>query len=343
MTGRLNFSSYGSALKEFMKQPNSVVLVDALYGAIAGPLNLKTKRGSNKGQPLTISSGTASDLLTGKVNPNNDVVAGTDSQKVISTIDDYFDSVVIILFYMDRLDDLKLKIVGLIETDKEINLDTKKELLEKSKSSELSVFLAATYLYVLHVDNKNKQPKKKEAIRNIPMASVYFDPVDNKVHFSDRADIPLAKELVPAETDSSHIKYLNALCEAYSDKLKSHITINNIDTCNSKRIRNNFNDQRNYYNSVQTKIRGIREVFDGIEEEYGILKEEAYEGIKETYFDDYDDGFKRLNEVLKKVTNTSLDKSYLVSIKLIGNSERKGLCHVLVNEGYINSWVNIDD
>lgn len=60
-----------------------------------------------------------------------------------------------------------------------------------------------------------------------------------------------------------------------------------------------------------------------MDEEYDILKNEAYEGIKETYFDDYPDGYKRLMEVFKKITNTSLSISQLVKLDIIGNSEKK--------------------
>lgn len=48
-------------------------------------------------------------------------------------------------------------------------------------------------------------------------------------------------------------------------------------------------------------------------------------------------------EVLKKITSTSLNRSQLVKLDIIGNAERKGLCHVLINDGYINSWVDIDE
>lgn len=339
---QLDFASYCQELKKFMKKQDSSMLVDALYGAVAEPLDLKIKRGKNKGQPLSVNSGRASELLNRKANPNQEVVNGTDSPKVLSKIDDYFDDVVIVLFYADRLDELRDKLVLLIRNDSEITQTKQRELLDKSKSSELSEFLAATYLYVLHVDNRGERPKQKKSIRDIPLDSVYYDPTDNKVHF-DGIDIPLPEELTPEEKNVKDSKYLEVLCEAYSNKLQEPVTTKNVYSCASKRIRNHFNDQKNYYNSVQTRMRGIREVFAEVDKEYDVLKKETYEGIKETYFDDYQDGFKRLNEVLKKVTSTTLDKSYLVRIHLIGNVERKGLCHVLVNEEYINSWVNVDD
>ena len=62
-----------------------------------------------------------------------------------------------------------------------------------------------------------------------------------------------------------------------------------------------------------------------------------------TYRKRYDSGYDRLIAVLEKITNTRLDLSTLVQIRnLIGNMERKGICHILVNDGTIESWVRKD-
>lgn len=56
------------------------------------------------------------------------------------------------------------------------------------------------------------------------------------------------------------------------------------------------------------------------------------------------DGYARLNAVLEKVTSTSLDRSILSQMRnLIGNLEKKGICHILVNDGTIESWVHVND
>src|SRR5699024_12646518 len=70
----------------------------------------------------------------------------------------------------------------------------------------------------------------------------------------------------------------------------------------------------------------------------------AWHGINTTYWKDYEDGYARLNAVLEKITSTTLDSSVLSQMRnLIGNLEKKGICHILVNDGVIESWVNIDE
>ena len=62
------------------------------------------------------------------------------------------------------------------------------------------------------------------------------------------------------------------------------------------------------------------------------------------YFDEnHETGYVRLQEVLKKITSTELAKSNLINIKgFISNRTRKGVCHILVDDERIKSWVNID-
>lgn len=339
---RFDLAAYIATLKKYMRHRNTTDLVDALFGSIADPIGLKISKGKHKGEEYIVTSGRASELLNRRHNPDQQIRANADNPKVMANIDDYFDSTVLNLLMMNSLDFLRDELVNQINSDVHIPKNTKKELLEKSKSSNISVFLSKIFLYVLRVDNTGKADSNLESIKDIPLSSISFDESDNKLHINS-VTIPLPDSIVPKEIKNDEFKYLNELCKAYSDNLGITISIENIDSCSKKRFRDDFSDERNYYNSVQSRIRGVREIFSDVDEQYNVLKKEAYEGIKETYLDDYPDGFKRLMEVLKKITSTSLSKSQLVKLDIIGNAERKGLCHVLVNDGYINSWVDVDE
>ena len=98
-----------------------------------------------------------------------------------------------------------------------------------------------------------------------------------------------------------------------------------------------------YYSAVSIE-RSVRDIFDDGEDEFIRLKDDAWHGINTTYWKDYSDGYARLNAVLEKITSTTLDSSVLSQMRnLIGNLEKKGICHILVNDGVIESWVNIDE
>ncbi len=108
-----------------------------------------------------------------------------------------------------------------------------------------------------------------------------------------------------------------------------------------KKYQLNFYEQRKAYLSAESIQRSISEVYEDGENQFDILKEDAFHGIKTTYYDDYDNGYRRLLEVLKKISDVQLTKSKLMLIKnLIGNLERLGIVHILVNDKTMTSWVD---
>jgi len=109
-----------------------------------------------------------------------------------------------------------------------------------------------------------------------------------------------------------------------------------------KKCQANFYDQRKAYLSAESIQRSISEVYEDGENQFDILKSDAFDGIKTTYLDDYDNGYRRLLEVLKKISDVQLTKSKLSLIKnLIGNLERLGIVHILVNDKVIKLWVDL--
>ena len=93
--------------------------------------------------------------------------------------------------------------------------------------------------------------------------------------------------------------------------------------------------------SAESIQRFISEVYEDGENQFDILKEDAFDGIKTTYYDDFDNGYRKLLEVLRKISDIQLTKSKLILIKnLIGNLERLGIVYILVNDEAIKSWVD---
>ena len=76
------------------------------------------------------------------------------------------------------------------------------------------------------------------------------------------------------------------------------------------------------------------------ENQFDVLKEETYQGIIDVWDQDYESGFERLNGVLEHSTKISLSTCKLVTdTKWIGNLQRRGVCHFLVEEGSIEGWI----
>ncbi len=84
----------------------------------------------------------------------------------------------------------------------------------------------------------------------------------------------------------------------------------------------------------------IKTLFSDGEEHFNILKEEIFDSIYETYEDlSQINSYQKLKNVFEMVIKATLNSSILLNIKgLITTKEKKGICHILVNEGRIRSW-----
>ncbi len=182
---------------------------------------------------------------------------------------------------------------------------------------------------------------QKQKLTGVPLATVYVK--DGKISIGGQV-FSLHKTIAPPDDIAQEeIPYVKALFAAYAQATgMANVTKDDLPTLSAK-YRRNYSDQReNYYNAVRVE-RSVREIFNDGEAEFEKLKEDTYDGIVDVCWDDFDDGFKRLLAVLNQVSQITLTKSFLTQIKdLINNSEKKGICHMLVNDGKIQ-WVFEDD
>lgn len=182
---------------------------------------------------------------------------------------------------------------------------------------------------------------KKTELSKVPLPSVYVK--DSKIHIGNQIFNLHEKIKPPTEIEPIELPYIEALLSAYAqaEELDS-ITKDKLPDL-PKKYQKNFNEQRENYYNIDSIFHSIREVFEDGEEDFNRLKEDTYDGISDTCWQDYSNGYIRLIEVLRHATVITLSKSYLSQItNLIGNSEKKGVCHLLVNDGKIK-WVMEDD
>lgn len=107
----------------------------------------------------------------------------------------------------------------------------------------------------------------------------------------------------------------------------------------------NFIRQRTDYFAAEAVRRGTRDVYGDSEEEYfQILLDEIYNGIIDVYKSaKYKTGFERLEAVLIEAKGTPVDQCRLSRDTVwIGNSQKKGVCHILINENVLKGWVKKD-
>lgn len=189
-----------------------------------------------------------------------------------------------------------------------------------------------------------QQPKKEDSLPLTPITPTRYDSNSRTIYLGTN-EIVLPVQLVPESALEAHeLPYINALCEVYAERISQEVTPGSIDALPPK-YRRHFAEQRKAYYSAESVHRSVREICADGEQQFNSLKDDAYDGIEPTYYDDnYATGYDRLRAVLEKITSTTLTKSALVNIiGLISNLEKKGICHMLVNDERIRSWVVIDD
>lgn len=189
------------------------------------------------------------------------------------------------------------------------------------------------------IPNNSSLPPKLTAF---PTQTIYYDESDGKLHIGN-LEISIPKELEPPQDIAPEEEnYVCELLSAYAEALESgELTKADLDSLPMK-YKRNFSDQRiNYYSAVRID-RFIRESFEKGETQASKWKSETHDYIKDTLWDDYDDGYKRLLAVMKKVVDCSTTSVVDNIQNLVGPKEKKGTCHLLVNEGRI-SWVDKDE
>jgi len=80
---------------------------------------------------------------------------------------------------------------------------------------------------------------------------------------------------------------------------RDNVTVDDIPKL-PKKYQKNFYEQRKAYLSAESIQRSISEVYEDGKNQFDILKDDAYNGVKITYYDDFDNGYRRLLEVLKR-------------------------------------------
>ncbi|MCM1007949.1 MAG: hypothetical protein NC485_08445 [Ruminococcus flavefaciens] len=145
---------------------------------------------------------------------------------------------------------------------------------------------------------------------------------------------------IPDEISEYEHRYIEAMLQAFAQKINvPELTIDELKT--NPFYNNKFIRERRYYFETEALHRGTRDIYDDTEDEYfNIFLSEIYDWIIDTYEEIYPTGYERLMSVLDKAMQARTDK-FIVSHETawIGNGERRGACHFLINLQILDGWV----
>lgn len=165
---------------------------------------------------------------------------------------------------------------------------------------------------------------------------------DNYIYVSDHC-IELPFHIDDNEFKCDEYPYVKELLKVYSERLKKEITCLK-DLEEHKKFLSHFNRQKQLFYSAEAMKHSVRDLFTDGEENFHMLENEIWSAVSGVYYDiDINDGYRRIVDVLDMALKAQLNSTILLNIRgLIKADERQGICHILVNDGIIKSWVEVD-
>ena len=212
------------------------------------------------------------------------------------------------------------------------------------QTGEKNLFITNSPNGTVNVNNGSTTEYDENGVPLTPISPVRLDSQKHIIYFgNEKINIPAELES-PDLLTNDELPYVNALYDVYTEKTGEKITPDNINAISPK-LHSHFTRQQRAYYRADYVYHVARETFADGESQFKTLEQDAYDGLEETLFDeDIENGFDRLKAVLEESKSIPLTKSCLTNIiGLIGNIERRGICHVLVNDDFIKSWVNPDE
>jgi hypothetical protein len=167
---------------------------------------------------------------------------------------------------------------------------------------------------------------------------------DNKVRIGGKT-IKLYPKLVPTENIlEKEMPYVDALMRVYSQAAGlGPLTVGDLKSLEPQ-YEEHFKFQRKTYFSADSVLHQIRDIYEDGEEEFNIMKDETFDGIFSVMIAAYNNAFERVNRTMNHAVTITYGRSYLArqNVGLIGNSEKQGIIHMLVNDGRIEWVVDYD-
>lgn len=151
---------------------------------------------------------------------------------------------------------------------------------------------------------------------------------------------PLPKVPVPENIVETERRYVNALLDVYRERTgESDLTLDSLSS--HPKLIDHLKRQRDDYYDAEMLRRGTRDIYsDDGEEYFNIFLDEVLTGVIDTYEADYSSGYARLRAVLTVAAQTTTEKCVISRETLwVGNHEKKGACHILVNRQKLSGWV----
>ena len=311
--------------KEQISDPDLIVY---FYDSVADPTGLVSKKTKDA---INVTKAKASRIMNRQPggNVHQIILDHIDDDIVNSTIVGYFETHIVKNIRPYSIDDLLNRLRSIITRDLNIPVDMRNYLTNLGDKDHLAEFLAKVFQYSAPRENVLKDNQKSDTTDVIAF----------------NRNNPLPKEDIPEKPEASEKRYVDALVEVYAE-MEGNPDYNLDTLMRDTNHLMHFKRQRSDYFAAEAVRRGTRDIYaEGEIDQFEILKDETYEGIIDTYEDkEGEKGIDRLRAILAQAAQLPVDQCWLSRDTVwIGNAQKKGVCHFLVNDGRLDGWVKQED
>lgn len=244
-----------------------------------------------------------------------------DAKRVEYDITSVFDELVIELEHENVAEEL----CELIRNDSSIEEWQKNEILNAVDTYEKA---AKTLIYALGNDNYSvKKPPKKKAV-NVKST------LDSLKEIIAALPRPIAIA-VPEELNVTEMTYVSAILEAFAEDAEVQVITQNdlLSKSEYAKYKAKFDRYRRDYYSAESIRESLKDTNLSEDEDlFSELKEETYNAVIDKVEEEYVTSYRRMTETLTYIGTVSLSTLIAQIPGWVQSSQKKGLCHMLVNE-----------
>lgn len=329
-----NYSNYAKALEVGLNKIDKTEMANTLFEPL---IDCEVVEVFNKNNDMYyFDSSKAKKWYDKKEDIPISIKTATSDDKMTEHVIDYFQKQIIGKYINNyKIQEVFESMTKLIESSN-LLISVKQELLKYYQNKQYAEFLGKSFLYAVNQNNTLQDTDDEFSSESNQEIKKF----DNMVfsYMKKPSIITPPKEIKPDE-----LGYVEELYRVYSEKTGKECTCEQ-DLDKFKDLKKNFNSQRKNYYSAETIRRELRDTIPYNEEDdFEILKDEIFDGIIDVRDEDYSLAYERLKAVMKHVTKVQTSPN--LNAKLlgwVGPAEKKGVCHMLVNDNRIK-WMEDED
>lgn len=265
----------------------------------------------------------------------------TDDQHVYNEIGTYFNDTVLTQPGSGVNFEEMMEALQTLIKESDLSDQKKQDLHNLHDAGDYGSFLSRAFIYAILGDNQKKDTSNTSSEVNQTTAS----DINHEIAAFKRLlkEFKKPNPLSPPSTIATEeMKYVTELFRVYQEKTGAEC--NSVEDLDSyPKMKKNFARQRKDYYLAETIRRGLRDTVASEEDEsFDNVKDEMYEGVVTTEEKDYDCGYDRMSAVMEHATLVELSSNLkTLTLNWIGPGEKKGICHMLVNDDRLN-WIEGD-